>query len=94
MLDVRFADAAAEVDPDNIDEHGKTGRETLYVDWFTSIGRFSGDRKILFDGQLGRMPQSPIDLSPPSTPGKGKVWAILHDNRGGTSWLEVPIEIQ
>ncbi len=93
-LDVVFSDAAAEVDPDNVDENGKVGRETIYVDWFTSIGKFKTDRKILFDGQLGRTPKSAIELSPPNGAGKGTVWAVLHDNRGGTSWLEFPIEIR
>ena len=93
-LDVVFSDAAAEVDPDNVDEDGKVGRETLYVDWFTSVGKFTTDRKILFDGQLGRTPKSAIELSPPRDPAKGTIWAVLHDNRGGTSWLELPIEIE
>lgn len=93
-LDVLFSDAAAEVDPDNVDQDGKVGRETIYVDWFTSVGKFTTDRKILFDGQLGRTPKSAIDFSPPRGPEKGTIWAVLHDNRGGTTWLEFPIEIQ
>ena len=93
-LDVVFSDAAAEVDPDNVNEEGKVGRETIYVDWFTSVGKFMTDRKVLFDGQLGRTPKPAIEFSPPNAPVKGTVWAVLHDNRGGTSWLEIPIEIR
>jgi hypothetical protein len=93
-LDTLFNDAAAETDPDNVDSQGKVGRETLYVDWFTSVGKFQTDRKILFDGNLGRTPKSAIDFNPPLGPAKGTVWAVLHDNRGGTTWLEVPIEIR
>jgi hypothetical protein len=94
-LDVLFNDAAAEVDPDNIDENGKVGRETLYVDWFTTAGKFRTDRKILFDGNRGRTPKTEIDFLPPEGPiTGGKIWAILHDNRGGTTWAEVPLEVQ
>lgn len=93
-LDVVFNDAAAEPDPENIDSNGNVGKETLYVDWFASVGKFSGDRKVLYDGQLGRTPKSSINFNPPAGPVKGSVWAVLHDNRGGTSWLEVPIEIK
>lgn len=93
-LDVRFDDAAAEVDPDNVDSTGKVGRETIYVDWFTSIGKFQTNRKILFDGNLGRTPKAAIDFSPPASPGRGTVWAVLHDNRGGTSWLAFPLMIE
>jgi hypothetical protein len=93
-LDVVWNDAAAEIDPDNIDENGNVGRETIYVDWFASVGRFAGDRKILFDGNRGRTPKSEMDFNPPAGPVKGTVWAVLHDNRGGTSWLEFPLEIK
>jgi hypothetical protein len=93
-LGVLFDDAAAEVDPDNVDVDGHVGRETIYVDWFTTVGKFQGDRRVLFDGNRGRMPKPAIDFLPPNDPVKGKMWAILHDNRGGTSWLEFPIEIQ
>ncbi len=93
-LDTLFSDAAAEIDPDFVDSNGKVARETIYVDWFASIGRFTSDRKILFDGQIGRLPKTPIDYSPPTAPGKGTLWAVLHDNRGGTSWLEVPLEVR
>lgn len=93
-LDVLFDDAAAEIDPDNVDEGGKVGRETLYVDWFTSAGKFMSDRKVVFDGLVGRPPKTAIDFSPPKEPGNGTIWAVLHDNRGGTSWIELPIAIE
>jgi len=93
-LDVNFNDIIAEQDPENVDENGNVGRETIYVDWFTSIGKFNTDRKIVFDGNLGRPPKTAIEFSPPDDPTKGTFWAVLHDNRGGTTWLEVPVEIQ
>ncbi|MDF2694914.1 MAG: hypothetical protein K0S65_3297, partial [Labilithrix sp.] len=68
--------------------------EVLYVDWFTTGGRFQSDRKILFDGTLGRTPKTAIEFNPPAGPMKGKVWAVLHDNRGGTDWLEVPLDVK
>jgi hypothetical protein len=93
-IDVNFQDSMSEPDPDNIDANGNPQRETLYVDYFTSAGKFNVDRKILFDGILGRAPKSPINYSPPDDPVKGTIWAVFHDNRGGTSWFEVPLEIQ
>lgn len=93
-LDVTFDDSAAEVDPDNVDSAGNVGRETIYVDWFTSIGKFQTNRKILFDGNLGRTPKAAIDFSPPASPGRGTVWAVLHDNRGGTSWVSFPLSVE
>ena len=35
------------------------------------------------------------ELEPPNDPVLGgRIWAILHDNRGGTVWQEFPLEIQ
>jgi hypothetical protein len=93
-LDALFNDAIAEVDPDNIDADGKIGRETIYVDWFTTVGKFNSDRRILFDGNLGRTPKPAVEFSPPNHPEKGTAWAVLHDNRGGTVWQAFPIEIK
>lgn len=93
-LDVTFDDAMSETDPDNVDADGRVGRETLYVDWFTTAGKLAADRKILFDAYLGRPPKTEIDLEPPRDPVRGTIWAVLHDNRGGTTWLEMPLEFK
>jgi hypothetical protein len=37
-LDVTYPDSSSEIDPDNVDAHGHVGRETLYVDWFSTVG--------------------------------------------------------
>jgi hypothetical protein len=93
-LNVNFPDSDAEIDPDNVDANGRVLRETIYVDWYTTNGRFRTDRKIVYDGNLGRPPKTDAEFEPPNDPVKGKMWAILHDNRGGTTWFEFPLEIQ
>jgi hypothetical protein len=93
-LDVRFQDAAAEADPDNIGPDGATGRETLYVDWFTTLGKFGDNRRTVFDSYRGRPEKTEIELEVPTEAGNGTIWAVLHDNRGGTSWLEVPLVVR
>lgn len=93
-LDVAFPDAASELDPDAIDASGRAGRETLYVDWFTSIGKLNASRRIAFDPFGGRPEIDHVVLDPGDTAGKGSVWAALHDNRGGVTWLSVPLEIK
>ena len=93
-LGVTFDDAVSEVDPDITTSTGAAQRETLYVDWFTSVGKLRQDRKILFDGQYGRPPKLAAELEPPGAPARGTVWAVFHDNRGGTSWAAFPIEVQ
>jgi hypothetical protein len=98
-MSLLFDDKISETDPENVDVDGKVGRETIFVDWFTTVGKFTTDRKILFDGNLGRPKKPENDLEFPKEVSdgqavKGTVFAILHDNRGGTSWLEIPIDLQ
>jgi hypothetical protein len=93
-FDVLFDDASAELDPDALDAQGNVGRETLYVDWFTTVGKFADSRRILFDPHLGRSPKTSIAFEPPVDPGRGVIWAVLHDNRGGTTWRAISIEVQ
>lgn len=94
-LNVNFKDDNAEIDPDNVDSNGNVLRETIYVDWFTTNGKFKSDRKIVYDGNLGRPPKSDAELEPPNDPvPAGKIWAVMHDNRGGTTWAEFPLVIQ
>jgi hypothetical protein len=92
-FDVRFNEALAERDPSNIGPNGEIAKETLYVDWFTTIGKFDGDRRILFDPFDGRAPKTFVSFEPPREVGTGRFWAVMHDNRGGVSWLEGQIQI-
>ena len=34
------------------------------------------------------------EFEPPNDPVTGKMWAVLHDNRGGTVWQEFPLVIE
>jgi hypothetical protein len=89
-----FDDAEAELDPDNVGPDGRAARETLYTDWFVTIGRFEHDRHIEIDPFTGRPPLRDVLYEPWRSSGKGTVWAVLHDNRGGTSWLSVPLVVE
>lgn len=91
---VSFDDASAELDPDDIDANGNVGRETIFVDFFTTIGRFVDDRRILYDPFAGRPERDKTQYVPWQGPGKGTVWAVLHDNRGGVAWVTLPLTIE
>ncbi|MCW5830909.1 MAG: hypothetical protein KIS78_00455 [Labilithrix sp.] len=93
-MGVAFDDADAELDPDNVDAEGRPGRETIYSDWYVTFGRFRQERRIERDPFKGRPEIPDILYEPPRSTGKGTLWAVLHDNRGGTSWTSVPIEIR
>ena len=53
-----------------------------------------GTYRIERDPFKGR-PEYPENLyEPPREPGRGIMWAVLHDNRGGTDWKSLPVEIR
>jgi hypothetical protein len=89
-----FDDADAEIDLDNVDADGKPGRETIYSDWYVTFGRFRQDRRIERDPFKGRPEIPDVLYEPTRSTGKGTLWAVLHDNRGGTSWISIPLEIR
>jgi hypothetical protein len=93
-VSVAFQDAEAELDSDNLGADGNPGRETLYTDWFVTVGRFEHDRHIEIDPFTGRPPLRDVLYEPWRSPGKGTVWVVLHDNRGGATWLSVPIVVE
>lgn len=93
-MDVTYDDADAEIDPTNLDANGNPGRETIYTDWYVTLGRFPEPRRIERDPFKGR-PAVPNNLyEPPRGPGHGLMWVVLHDNRGGTDWRVLPVEIR
>ena len=55
---------------------------------------FDNDARLLFDTKKGRVPESDVKYRAPGSPGEGTVWAVVHDNRGGTSWVVVPLHVK
>ena len=93
-MDVAYSDDDAEIDSTNVDANGNSARETIYTDWFVTLGRFPEPRRIERDPFKGR-PEYPENLyEPPREPGRGIMWAVRHDNRGGTDWKSLPVEIR
>jgi hypothetical protein len=91
---IDFDDADAEIDPDNIGPDGRAGRETIYSDWYVTVGRFEQERRIERDPFTGRPEIPDVLYEPLRAPGKGTIWAVLHDNRGGTTWVSIPLEVR
>lgn len=72
---------------------GEPAREQLWVDYYTTIGEVESAR-LIYDVTTGRVPESGGKLYGDSTVGRGTLFAILHDNRGGVAWTHVPITIK
>jgi hypothetical protein len=90
-IDVVVPPSSQELDPSNIDTHGNVRRESLWVDYFLTDGHVKNDVQVIYDPALGRVSPSGDDFEAPGTAGDHTLWAVVHDNRGGVNWIEIPV---
>jgi hypothetical protein len=84
-------------DPASHDAQGNMLKEQIWAEFFSTIGSFSDDVRLLYDPSTGSLgPPSDTDdtYTPPSDPGDGFIWIVVHDNRGGASWATVPVHVE
>jgi hypothetical protein len=92
-VDAQLPDSSWEIDPANIDSNGRVAHETIWVDYYATAGRFARDMKLLFDSHSGRVSPSADDFRAPRSSGSDRLWAVVQDNRGGATWVEVPLHV-
>ncbi len=70
--------------------------EELWADYFATFGGFTDSSRLLYDPNLGLIgPPSFTDsqFQPPSSSGDGFIWIVVHDDRGGASWISLPVHL-
>jgi hypothetical protein len=87
-FDVAVPDDVAEIDPDAFDANGEPLREVVWVSYFTDGGDFDSATKLLSDASKGIQGDHGTEWVPPEEPGLYTVWAVVRDNRGGSSIVE------
>jgi hypothetical protein len=88
--------------PPSSQEPTAAGRfEEIWVDYYSTFGSFSHSGRLLYDPATpGRLIGSQADVDtefqPPAIgdPKEGFLWMVVHDNRGGASWVTVPVELK
>lgn len=83
--------SSAEHDTVQSERENKTIFEQMWVNYYTDAGKIRGDVKLLSDASLGFRENNPAKIFPPKTPGPFHVWAVAHDNRGGSEWIRVKL---
>ncbi len=92
-IDVRVSDGSWENNPDPAgNDQGL--REQIWVDYYSDMGDFTEDARLLFDPKVGRVSDSAVKYHAPSDPQDGTIWAVVHDNRGGVSWVVFPLHVK
>jgi hypothetical protein len=91
QVDTSVPDSSWEVDPGSLDPSGGPGHEAIWVDYYATGGRFDDDSVVLFDAHSGRASSTADPYAAPLSAGPQTLWAVVHDTRGGASWVSVPL---
>jgi hypothetical protein len=95
IAEIDVPDASWEPDPQDLGPDGGPLGEQLWVDYYATFGTLSDDAILVFDPTAGRVtPFEQENLQDVTSPQRGTMWAVLHDNRGGAAWITVPLNAQ
>ena len=92
-IDVRVSDSSWETNPSDVTRDGEL-REQIWVDYYSDIGTFDDEARLLFDTRVGRVSESEVKFRAPKSVADGTMWAVVHDNRGGAAWYVVPFHVR
>ncbi len=87
-------EASWEQNPDSNDGQGNIQHEEIWVDYYSTIGDLGDDARLLYDVGAGKIKKPEVEFQPPSDPGEGTLYVVVHDNRGGVEWLVVPLHVK
>jgi hypothetical protein len=88
-------DKALVVEPDEV-TNGAYKRgflEQQWIDYYSTKGAFRSPTKLLNDATRGFNPDHGTQFYAPKESGPVQIWAVIHDNRGGMSWVGTTLHI-
>lgn len=76
-----------EVDEASPEYEGKQPEESIWIAYYASDGTLDEELRLINDAQKGWQDNYETHWSTPNAfAGESRVWAVVHDNRGGTAW--------
>jgi hypothetical protein len=73
---------------------GRTLGEQMWIDYYADAGKFKSSVRLLNDATAGWNDDYGTQFYAPKTPGLARIWALVHDNRGGVGWSGITIKVQ
>lgn len=92
-FDVQVPNDVAQIDPDAFAPDGEPLHEVVWVSYFTDGGDFDSATKLVSDAVEGIQGDHGTEWVPPDVAGLYTVWAVVRDNRGGSTIVEHLIEV-
>lgn len=91
-IDVKVSDSSWEENPSAGVAAGQ--REQIWVAYYSDLGDFQDEARLLFDSTAGRISESDVEFRPPYAPSEGTIWAVVHDNRAGAAFVVLPLHVK
>ena len=73
---------------------GRTVGEQMWINYYTDAGGFQSPLRLLNDATNGWNDDYGTEFYAPKEPGLSRIWAVVHDNRGGMSWSGITLKVQ
>lgn len=93
-LDVVVPESSQEPNEGDLGPDGSTRKEQVWASYYTTLGKFGSDARLLYDPTSGKVPGTENDYQSPMEVGEGTLWIVVHDNRGGANWLQLPLHVK
>jgi hypothetical protein len=95
-LEIRPEVYRASIEPDEIsrDAYGRDYEEQMWINYYISRGELRSDVRLLNDATTGLNEEFSTFFYPSHDPGPITIWAVVHDNRGGTAWARGTLWVQ
>ncbi len=91
-IDLHVADSSWEPNP-GADGKGSQ-REQIWVAYYSDLGDLKDDARLLFDSKKGRIDDSAEEFRAPDNASEGMLWAVVHDNRAGATFVTLPLHVK
>ena len=93
-LRLNIESSTFEKDQVNNEAYGRDYGEQMWIDYYSTRGKFHSATKLLNDATTGYNDVNGTQFYAPNVPGNVLLWAVIHDNRGGVSWAGTTLSIQ
>jgi hypothetical protein len=85
---------SAELDEVTAAAYGRNYQEMLWVSYYATDGRLKSDTRLVNDATRGWSADYGTEFYARSKPGKVRILAAVHDNRGGVAWSGIDILVE
>jgi hypothetical protein len=73
---------------------GRQVGEQMWINYYTEAGGFKSPVRLLNDATTGWNDKFATEFYAPKDPGPFRVWALVHDNRGGVAWSGITLQAE